>query len=320
MSAIARIGVACAFVAVGSPFHTTAQPAADVSDPRVVATLGVYAMPGFKARAPGLLAGGSFLLDPGMPSPSFNSATIQSDVRGPCSSSAHFPAGDLAAFDQTASASWRIEASLVKIDGDEATVDLRWARRVPRPGVLLESTIEREERLTLRDGARGILDLVRAAGSAPGVCDSFAIALELRFGSSADEQSAGLGFDLWLIDRGPASTPPMRVRTQGRQGADVDYAFPPLKLTGAEGPVTVSSFGVVTGRARRDGAIDLTFDAQQSVHNDGGSRSGGGRKRLLVRPGETIEFELPDAQRARLPPDLQQRHDFVMRVTTERLW
>jgi hypothetical protein len=320
MSAITRVAVAFLFVAVGSPFHTTAQPASDTSNPRVVATLGVYAMPGFKIRAPGLRAGGTFLLDPDAPPSPFNSATIQSDARGQCSSSANFPAGDLAAFDTTASASWRIEASLVKIDGEEATVDVRWARRVPRPGVLQEGSVEREERLTLRDGARGILDVVRAAGPAPAVCDSFAIALELRFGSSTDERSAGLGFDLWLIDRGSASTPPMRVRTAGRQGADVNYVFPPLKLTGAEGPVTVSSSGVVTGRARRDGTIDLTFDAEQLVHNGRGSRSGGGRKRLLVRPGETIEFELPDAQIGRLPPDLQQRHDFVMRVTTERLW
>jgi hypothetical protein len=320
MSAIARIGVACVFVAVGSPFHSTAQPATQAANPRIVPTLGVYAMPGFKYRAPGLGAGGKIPLDLEQSAAPFNTVTLQSDRSGHCSHSLQMPAGDLAAFDETASAAWRIEATPVTVGADEATVDIRWSRRVPRSGVLLEGSTERQERLTLRDGARGILDVVRAAGPMPGVCETFAIAIELRFESSIDEPSAGLGFDLWLIDRGPASTPPMRVRTQGRQGADVDYAFPPLKLTGAEGPVTVSSFGVVTGRARRDGAIDLTFDAQQSVHNDGGSRSGGGRKRLLVRPGETIEFELPDAQRARLPPDLQQRHDFVMRVTTERLW
>jgi hypothetical protein len=320
MSAVTRIGVACLFVALGSAFHTTAQPASAPSNPRVVPTLGVYAMPGFKQRAPGLGAGGVIMLDPDAPSAPFNTVTLQSDRSTKCSHSLQMPAGDISAFDETASAAWRVEATPVKIDADEATVDIKWSRRVPRPGVLLESSVDRQERLTLRDGARGILDVVRSAGPAPGVCETFAIAIELRFGSSADEHSAGLGFDLWLIDRGPASTPPMRVRTQGRQGADVDYAFPPLKLTGAEGPMTVSSYGVVTGRARRDGTIDLTFDAQQSVHNDGGSRSGGGRKRLLVRPGETIEFELPDAQRAKLPPDLQQRHDFVMRVTTERLW
>lgn len=245
--------------------------------------------------------------------------TLESDRGAKCSHSLQMPARDLAAFDETASAAWRVEATPVKIDADEATVDIKWSRRVPRSGVLLEGSIEREERLTLRDGARGILDVVRAAGPTPGVCETFAIAIELRFGSSADEERAGLGFNLWLIDRGALSTPPTRVRTQGRQGADVTYAFPPLTLPTAAGPVTLSSSGVVTGRARRDGTINLTFDAEQTVHDDAGSRGGGGRKRLVVRPGETIEFELPDAQRAKLPPELK-HHDFVMRVTTERLW
>lgn len=319
MSFLTRVGLAFLVVTLGSGFPSTAQPAADAFKPRVVPTLSIYAMPGFRVRAPGLRGGGSIVLDPDLVAPPLNSTTIQSDTRGQCSSSAHFPAGDIAAFDATASASWRIAASLVKIEGEEATVDVRWSRRVPRPGVLREGSVEREERLTLREGARGILDLVRAARPSASVCESFGIAIELRFESSIDEWRAGLGFDLWLIDRGAPSTPPARVRTQGRQGADVTYAFPPLELQTTAGPVTLSSSGVVTGRARRDGTIDLTFDAEQAVHDDRGSRSGGGRKRLVVKPGETIEFELPEAQRAKLPPELQ-HHDFVMRVTTERLW
>ena len=319
MSSITRAGVALLFVALGSSFHTAAQPAPPASTTRVVPTLGIYAMPGFKSRAPGLGAGGVIRLDPEESTAPFNTATLQSDRSGHCSHSLQMPARDLGTFDETASAEWRVEATPVKIDADEATVDIRWSRRVPRPGVLLEGSIERVERLTLRDGARGILDVVRSAGQAPGVCESFAIAIELRFGSPADEQDAGLGFDLWLIDRGAPSTTPMRVRTQARQGDDATYVFPPLKLTGAGGEVTVQSHGVVTGRARRDGTINLTFDTKQAVGDARGFRGGGGRKRLAVRSGETIEFELPDPLKAKLPPDLQQ-HDFALRVTTERLW
>jgi hypothetical protein len=319
MSSSIRVGVATLLIALGSPFYTTAQPASDVSSPRVVPMLGIYAMPGFKQRAPGLGAGGIISLDPAVPSAPYNTVTLQSDRGTKCSHSLQMPAGELAAFDETASAAWRFEATPVQIGADEATVDIKWSRRVPRSGVLMEGSIERSERLTLRDGARGIIDVVRAAGPAPGVCETFAIAVELRFGSSADEERAGLGFDLWLIDRGAPSTPPMRVRTQGGQGADVNYAFPPIQLAGTQGPVTLSPHGLVTGRARRDGAIDLTFDVEQSVRIGHRVSGGGGRKRLLVRPGETIEFELPDAQRAQLPPELQ-HHDFVMRVTTERLW
>ena len=319
MSSITRGAVALLFVAFGSSFHSAAQPAAPMST-RVVPTLGVYAMPGFRNRAPGLGAGGVIPLDPEESVAPYNAVTIQSDANGPCTNSLHMPAADLAAFDQTASASWRIEATPVTIADDEATVDIRWSRRVPRPGVLLEESVERQERLTLRDGARGILDLVRAAGQAPGVCERVAIAVELRFGSPADELHAGLGFDLWLIDRGASpSTSPQRVRTQATQGADAAYAFPPLKLAGAAGEVTLAYHGIVTGRARRDGTIYLTFDTTQSVNDGRTFRGGGGRKRLVVRSGETIEFELPDPLRAKLPPDLQQ-HDFALRVTTERLW
>lgn len=314
-----RCAVAILFVALSAPSHTTAQPSSKRESPRVVPTLGVYAMPGFKQRAPGFGAGGLISLDPVESTAPFNTVTLQSDRGDKCSNSLQMPAGDLAAFDDTASAAWRVEASPVTIGADEATVDITWSRRVPRPGVLLEGSAERRERLTLRDGARGILDVVRSAGPAAGVCETFAIAIELRFTSSLDEQTAGLGFDLWLIDRGAPTTPPTRVRTQGTQGADVNYRFPSMPMTSADGPVSLSVYGVLTGRARRDGTIDLTFDAEQSVHNDRGSRSGGGRKRLLVRPGETIEFELPDAEKAKLPSDLQ-HHEFVMRVTTERLW
>ncbi len=58
MSSTIRVGVAALLVALGSPFHTTAQPASQTAAPRIVPTLGVYAMPGFKQRAPGLGAGG----------------------------------------------------------------------------------------------------------------------------------------------------------------------------------------------------------------------------------------------------------------------
>jgi hypothetical protein len=319
MSVMTRIGLALLFVALGSSFHTAAQPAPTASSTRVVPTLGIYAMPGFKYRAPGLGAGGTIALDPEESSAPLNTVTLQSDASGHCSHSLQMPAADLAAFDRTASATWRIEATPVTIGDDEATVDIRWIRRVPRPGVLLEDSVEREERLTLRDGARGILDVVRAAGPSPSVCETFAIALELRFGSPADELYAGLGFDMWLIDRGAPWAAPQRVRTQATQGADAAYTFPPLRLIGSAGEVTLQSHGVVTGRARRDGTVYLTFDTTESVRDDKGVRSGGGRKRLLVRPGETIEFELPDPLRAKLPPDLQ-HHDFALRVTTERLW
>ncbi|MEO6008287.1 MAG: hypothetical protein ABIU38_09510 [Vicinamibacteraceae bacterium] len=230
------------------------------------------------------------------------------------------PAGDLAAFDKTASAAWRVQALPISVDGDEATVEVRWSRRVPRPGLLVEGNLERVQRLTLRDGARGILDVVHAAGNAPGVCESFGIAVELRFGSRADELRAGLGFDLWLVDRSAhGSSVPLRARTQAGQGQDATYGFPPLKLSGSAGEGSIFVDGVVSGRARTDGTIDLIFDTKQYIGDARGFRGADGRKRLVVRSGETIEFELSEPLRAKLPPELQRR-DFALRVTTSRLW
>jgi hypothetical protein len=313
-----RIGAIALLVALGSPFHTKAQPSPP-TDTRIVPMLGVYAMPGFKTRAPGLGAGGVMALDGDPESAQFASATLQADAHGLCSHSLQMPAGDLAAFDEAASAAWRIEASPVSVQGEEATVEVRWKRRVPRPGRLLEDSLERVQRLTLRDGARGILDVVHSAGDVPGVCDSFGIAVELRFGSRADVFQAGLGFDLWLIDRSATSAiAPLRVRTQARSGEDASYGFPPLKAA-ESGNDKIWVNGVVSGRARNDGTIDLIFDTTQSISDDRGFRSADGRKRLVVRAGETIEFELSEPLRAKLPPELQRR-DLALRVTTERLW
>ena len=111
MSSATRIGVVLLLVALGSPFHTTAQPAPAAAKARIVPTLGVYAMPGFKQRAPGLGAGGGIRLDPEGSTAPFNGVTLQSDAHGYCSHSLQMPAGDLSAFDATASAAWRVEAT-----------------------------------------------------------------------------------------------------------------------------------------------------------------------------------------------------------------
>ena len=305
-------------VALGSAFDTAAQPAVPASASRLIPVLRVFAMPGFQVRAPSDDAAGEIPLD--IETAWLSAVTLQSDVRGPCTNQLQMPGAAPGSFDTTASAEWRVQATPVSNDGEEATVDVRWERRVPRPGLLLEEGLVQQRRLVLRDRARGILDVVRRAGRAAGVCDSFAIGVELRFRSFEDDvDDAGLGFDCWLINRGAPASVGARVRTQARQGEDATYVFPPLKLNGAAGEVTMHVSGTVTGRARKDRTINLTFDTWQGVLDKSGGRGSGGRKRLVVRPGETIEFQLPEPLKAKLPADLQQ-HDFALRVTTERLW
>jgi hypothetical protein len=308
--------IAAAFVVSATPFQSAAQPTANAEPNRLIPVLHVFTIAGFKTQGHSRSVSAAMAL---LPAESRHKAvTLQSDTRGPCTNQLQAPAAPLGGHDATASAEWRVEATAVTSTGQEATVDVRWERRVPRPGVLLEGNMAQERRLVLRDGGRGILDVVRRAGDAAGVCDSFAIGVELRFQSLDDADVAGLGYDLWLIDRASGEAV-ARARAQATQGADATYAFAPQTLAGAAGAVSVSVSGTVTGRARKDGSIALTFDTSQGVLGPDGGRGAFGFKRILVGPGETIEFEMPEAQKAPLPPDLAQ-HDYALRVTIERLW
>jgi hypothetical protein len=314
MSFLKVSALSVALVATGSSIESGAQPATAAASNRLVPQLHVFALGGF--QNPDQIPTGVIPLTP--EAAQFLTVSLQSDMIAPCSTQLQMPAAPLGADDSTASAEWRVQATPVSTNDEEATVDVRLERRVPRAGVLLEGDLVQERRLVLRDRDRGILDVVRRAGDPSRVCDSFAIGVELRFTSIDDVQDAGLGFDLWLIDRA-AGDAVARAHTQARQGADATYAFAPQTLTGAAGDVTVVVGGTVTGRARNDGSIDLTFDTGLSAGRPSGSRSGVGRKRLMVRPGETIEFEMPESLKPKLPADLQ-HHDYALRVTTERIW
>lgn len=304
-----------ALLAVGSPFHTAAQPATAPGSPRVP-VLVVSVVPGFRVPTFQKAVGGEIPLtaEAGVP------LAITSDAGGACSTRLQAP-GDPSDVDPKGSAFWFIEASLVSREDDEATVDVRWQRRVPRPGVLLETDVTSVRRLVLRNRAKGILDLVHAAPGATEVCDSLAIALELRFRSPGNgDADAGFGYDLWLVDRSPVdAAAPVRTRIEARQGTEAAYTLPPVTLSGREGPARVSVVGAVIGEARADGAVDLQVDSWLSASSGRGSSGSGGRKRLVVQPGETIEFQLPEPLKAKLPADLQ-AHDFALRVTTSRLW
>jgi hypothetical protein len=273
-------------------------------------------MPGFTSRREPNAVGASILLDPA--ASAFSAVTLRADRGGACRSSLQAPASDLALVDDTASAAWRVEVKPVSHSGDEATFDVRWQRRVPRPGRVLQGDDDGERRVSMRDGSRGILDLVQAAPRAEGVCDTFAIALELGFQSPhSDVEAAGLAFDLWLVDRS-AGGDARRTRVEARHDRETSYAFQSVTLKSASGPATLSVSGSIMARVRKDGLIDVTIDERHAVSASDGFVSGDGRKRLPMRPGETVEFPLPQLRSPKLPPDLRQ--DYGLRVTTERLW
>jgi hypothetical protein len=277
----------------------------------------IFAVQGFNSRRDPNAAGAKIPLDVNVGQ--LAAVTLAADKGGACRNSLQMPASDAALADSAASATWRVEVTPVAHTGDEATFDVRWQRRVPRPGRLLQGDFSGERRLTMRDGSRGILDLVQAAPKAQDVCDTFAIGLELGFRSEqADVKAAGLAFDLWLVDRTGAGEA-VRTRIEAGHDRETAYAFRSVTVKGASASAQLSVSGSVIGRARKDGLIDVTIDERHAVSVPDGFVSGDGRKRLPMRPGETIEFPLPDMVSSKLPPDLQ-RHNYALRVTAERLW
>jgi hypothetical protein len=293
----------------------SAQPPAPTMQPRLP-VVRVFAMPGFTSRREPNAAGASLLLDAA--ASAFSAITLRADAGGRCRSSLQAPASDQAFLDGTASAAWRVEVKPVSHTADEATFDVRWQRRVPRPGRVLQGDDAGERRVTMRDGSRGILDLVQAAPQAADVCDTFAIALELGFQSpEADVRAAGLAFNLWLVDRSGGGDA-RRTRIEARHDSEAAYAFQSVALKTASGPATLNVSGSIMARVRKDGLIDVTIDERHAVSVSDGFVSGDGRKRLPMRPGETVEFPLPQLRSPKLPADL--RHDYALLVTTERLW
>ena len=210
--------------------------------------LRVFALPGYQVRTFQNAPGGELIFEPG--SEGLAETVLASDVSGPCSSTLSMRVSGVSPYEGPASASWVVKARLVSTEGDRATVDVRWQRTVHRAGLLREGDASVETRLTLQDGASGILDVVRAAPGAEGACASFAVGIELGFRSFATEvRDAGIGYDIWLVDcdwEHPAR--PVRTRASARHDERAAYVFPPVRLTGSPEDVTFTAQGTVMGR------------------------------------------------------------------------
>ncbi len=98
-----------------------------------------------------------------------------------------------------AEAAWLIEGRLVDLHEGDATIDLRWKRVVNRADIVPQGTYAFEQRLVLRDGDSGILDVVRSTGAGPTGCGVFGLAYELRLEGAAPLADAAIEYDLWLV-------------------------------------------------------------------------------------------------------------------------
>lgn len=203
----------------------------------------------------------------------------------------------------SAAALWTISARLVSSHEDHATVDVRWRRDVGHAGLLPGQDAESEQRLDLRMGRRGVLDLV-TGDPARGECASFAILLGLEMRPPLAVSDAAIAYDLWLIqDQIDGQQTVERFTAIGRQGDDTAFFFRTLDYSAAgihlsdvsHSELRQSIQGTLIGTLFDTDRIDLTIDVSQNVGHEGGTIGSGGRKRLTVRNGETVQFDLPSS-------------------------
>lgn len=305
-----------ALVAAGGQAETTRTTPTDLQPALVVFTMPGYA--GLVDRTAGarvpLLAEEAWGI------------AVASGVPDGCGHTMQVSVGGDARIEEPAHAVWTLEARKVSVDGDTATVDLRWTRAVHEPGLQPDASITTEQRMVLREGGRGILDVVTGPANSEGVCPAFAVGVGLEFGSDADVPDAGLEYDFWLVRSGRTERP-TRARAVARQGHSTRYAFQPLALASDGSPAsdaraTMNWSGAITGRARSDGTIDLSVDAFVAVmdaERSSSKASSSLRKQLRVRDGETVDIEFPATSWHGLAPSYAWERT-VLRVTARRVW
>jgi hypothetical protein len=194
---------------------------------------------------------------------------------------------------------WTVSARLVDMDGDSATIDIRWKRQVS-PHVEPATAYEGQVRGKLREGTPMVLDTARSLDGRDPACLSAALSAEFRLAGASEFSNAAIVYDAWLVQTQPlGDTRTRHMRTTGRQGEKVPFMFPLVAIaepsTTSAGAVAadLSVAGGIRGRLRADGSIDLSVDASRFVVLRDASQSTGstGRTHLNVRPGETVEFE-----------------------------
>lgn len=236
-------------------------------------------------------------------------------------------------FENAAAAAWRVEARLVEQLDDRVTFDLRWSRRVNRTDLEPADSVTMEERLVMREGDRGVLDLLRSSRPEATACDSFGVTYELTLDGPQHLREAAIGYDLWMLRRSATGAlRSERVQLTTRQGEEAAFFFPPAPLGAGQGAgpaaaLDMSVWGKVRGRVRGDGRLDLSVDAWTGIgHRRGSSRaSAGGRTRLTMTPGETVEFEANVPRDSTLPElgdlgSVLAGQSTAVRITTRRLW
>jgi len=201
---------------------------------------------------------------------------------------------------------WELKVLPSKYENGSTTFGLEWARyQADNPG---RPVVEEKSTLTLREGERKTIDLVRGASGSHD-CGNDSAVVDVAAGYKENRQFADtmLEFEIWLTQRrsnGDAVV--RRFAGMGRQGDGVDFSFVPVRSAvevSTPDRVAYDVFttvqGTIRGRMQPNGRIALTVDTSRrdgvgpQAAGPSGFAGNGGRKLLDVAPGETIEIELP---------------------------
>jgi hypothetical protein len=228
---------------------------------------------------------------------------------------------------------WLVEARLLDLQQGIATVDLHWRRAVNRADIHPQDSFDAEQRLTLKDGDAGVLDLVRSEGAGASRCGAVGLSYEFRLEGAETLEHTAIQYDLWLIQsdtHGDLTTD--RYRTTARQGDKAEYFFRPIGFSATaqrnddHAPIELGVSGALRGRLRVDGRIDLSVDGRAALYDTDRSSvvSAAGRTLMTVNEGETVEVELPEVKgRLRAAGDVSRAfagQRTAVRITARRLW
>jgi hypothetical protein len=164
-----------------------------------------------------------------------------------------------------------------------------------------------EQVVSLRDGDRVVLDMLRDAIPVPG-CSTSAITLEARLLVRLDPSVAQTIYeaDVWFVHRdenGREWNQHLATNINGAVDTPIlfpDVTFPLPKLDPNQDTFTafVRLTGTLRARARTDGLIDLDVTTARTLglllpSTPPGARGESKRKTITVRPDETTAIEIP---------------------------
>lgn len=207
---------------------------------------------------------------------------------------------------------WLAEVRVLDRVTGSIRLEVTWSRQSRSARGATAETRGDTRVLTLPEGAQHVLDFVDAAAGRAQECGfvNRYVVLSAKVVEDPELARVSLGYDLWLLDRGPDGRETrLRFQAVAAQGQALEYSFEPLRLPlpgvavkpGVAAEVTVEVRGVVRGRARRDGSIEVELGARRQIGvATAGSRANGivgdgGEKRITVAASEAVRLPLPAA-------------------------